>query len=241
MAKHLLDFGAQLVIADMVDSVPEELKYAAENGTLSLIRCDLSSTASIRALFENVYQRYGHIDVLINNAAYGGGAGGKAAPFKLDEVTDEVWNTGIDGTLSVTFRCMREVLPYFDKNPGGAIVNIASMYGMIAPDFSIYGASGAASPPFYGAGKAGVIQLTRYCASQLAPRGIRVNSITPGPFPKVTPAMDREFLSRLQNKTMLKETGDPNDLAGALILLASNASRFMTGANIVVDGGMTAM
>lgn len=241
MARHLLDYGAMLVIADISEQVPAELADAAASGRLLVLACDLSRTDSVKVLFQTVYDRCGHLDVLINNAAYGGGAGGKGGVSRIDEIDDDTWNTGIDGSLGVTFRCTREILPWFERNPGGTIVNIASMYGMIAPDFSIYGDTIPASPPFYGAGKAGVIQFTRYCASQLAPRGIRVNVLTPGPFPSITPATDQAFLSRLQNKTMLKRTGNANDLAGALILLASDASGFMTGANVVVDGGMTAL
>ena len=113
------------------------------------------------------------------------------------------------------------------------------MYGLIAPDFDIYGEDIPWSPPTYGAGKAGVLQFTRYCASALARRNIRVNSITPGPFPGITPTTNMEFIGRLSNKTMLKRTGKAEELNGALLLLASDASSFMTGSNIVVDGGMT--
>ncbi len=137
-------------------------------------------------------------------------------------------------------RCTGEIIPFFDKNSGGVIVNVASMYGMIAPDFDIYGDDIPWNPPTYGAGKAGVLQFTRYCASALARRGIRVNSVTPGPFPNITPASNMEFIGRLSNKTMLKRTGKGEELNGALLLLASDASSFMTGTNIVVDGGMTA-
>ena len=113
------------------------------------------------------------------------------------------------------------------------------MYGVIAPDFDIYGDDIPWNPPTYGAGKAGVLQFTRYCASALARRNIRVNSITPGPFPNITPSSNMAFISRLSNKTMMKRTGKPEELNGALLLLCSDASSFMTGTYIIVDGGMT--
>jgi len=185
-------------------------------------------------------ERFGGIDVLVNNAAYGGGAGGKSCEFRLDLIDDETWNTGIDGTLGIAFRCTREAIPHLERRGGGAIVNIGSMYGLVSPDFAIYGNDVPWSPPSYGAGKAGVLQLTRYCAAALAPKNIRVNSLTPGPFPNVTPHSDMEFVGRLSGKTMLRRTGRPEELAGALLLLCSDASSYMTGANIVVDGGMTA-
>jgi gluconate 5-dehydrogenase len=146
----------------------------------------------------------------------------------------------MDGTAGVTFRCTREVLPYFFENRKGNIVNIASMYGMVSPDPGMYGDSGQNSPPTYGAGKAAVLQLTRYCAANLAEKNIRVNSITPGPFPDLNRSVEEGFLSRLKGKTMLKRTGSPEELTGALLLLASDASSYMTGSNIVVDGGWTA-
>lgn len=236
MAKHLLDYGANLFIADLIDTPMAELV-----GSVRYVKCDLSKADSVRAMLESVKAQGGGLDVLINNAAYGGGAGGKKMlSTRMEDYNDEAWNIGIDGTLGVTFRCIRESVPYFVAHGGGSVVNIASMYGVVAPDHSIYGDTGANSPVTYGAGKAGVIQLTRYCASYLAKYGIRVNSITPGPFPRVTPEMDRDFLNKLERKTMLGRTGSPDELAGPLILLASDASSFMTGANVVVDGGWTA-
>ena len=177
--------------------------------------------------------------MLVNCAAYGGGAGGKSCEFRLDKMPDDTWAEGIDGTIGVVFRCTREAIPYLEENGGGAIVNIGSMYGMISPDFSIYGDNIPWNPPTYGAGKAGVLQFTRYCAAALARKNIRVNALTPGPFPSITPSTDMDFIERLSEKTMLKRTGRPEELIGALLLLCSDASSFMTGSNIVVDGGMT--
>ncbi|MBQ3147085.1 MAG: SDR family oxidoreductase [Oscillospiraceae bacterium] len=234
MAKHLLDFGANLFIVDVVDAAPAEL-----SDKVNYIKCDLSNTESIHAMFQQV-DAAGGLDVLINNAAWGGGAGGKKmTKTRMEDFDDETWAFGLDGVVGVTFRCTRESIPFFRKNGGGSIVNIASMYGVVAPDHSIYGDTGNNSPVTYGAGKAGVVQLTKYTASYLAKDGVRVNAITPGPFPKVS-ATDPDFLKILQNKTMLGRTGDPNELAGALVLLCSDASSFMTGTNIVVDGGWTA-
>lgn len=106
--------------------------------------------------------------------------------------------------------------------------NMALVYGDLS-----------ASPPFYGAGKAGLLQFTRYCASQLAKKGIRVNSISPDPCPNITPNTDMDFIKRLSAKTMLHRTGDAKELCGAMLLLCPDASSFMTGTNIVLDGGMT--
>lgn len=113
------------------------------------------------------------------------------------------------------------------------------MYGMVSPDPGIYGNSGFNSPAYYGAGKAGVLQLTRYCAAHLAKKNIRVNSITPGPFPDFGKSPPKEFILKLQDKTMLKRIGKPREIVGALIFLSSDTSSYMTGSNVVVDGGWT--
>ena len=235
MGKNLLDFGARLFVVDVIDTPQPDLV-----GDVHYIKCDLSKTESIQEMLAKVEKIGGSVDVLINNAAYGGGAGGKKmTKTRIEDFDDETWAYGLDGTVGVTFRCIREVIPYMKKNGGGSIVNIASMYGIVAPDHTIYGDTGNNSPVTYGAGKAGVVQLTKYTASYLGRDGIRVNAITPGPFPKIS-ATDPDFLKILQNKTMMGRTGDAQELAGALILLCSDASSFMTGANIVVDGGWTA-
>lgn len=238
MVKALLDYGANVAVPNRSDRFDESYDAYKKAGKLVVIPADLKSTEETKNAFAKAEEIFGKIDVLVNCAAYGGGAGGKAAEHRVDKIDDASWNETIDGTLGVIFRCTREIVPFFDKHGGGNIVNIGSMYGLIAPDYEIYGDL-PGNPPAYGAGKAGVIQFTRTSASQLAGRNIRVNSLTPGPFPNITPASDMAFIGRLSAKTMMKRTGKAEELNGALLLLASDASSFMTGTNIVVDGGMT--
>lgn len=241
VVKSMLDFGASVVIADIVDKKPEEIVGDPELArNLHVLKCDLSSTDSISEMFKTTKKLCGKIDVLVNCAAYGGGVGGRTIGGDISQISDDLWARGVDGVLNVTFRCLREVLPYFEENGQGNIINIASMYGLIAPDFSIYGSSGQASPPTYGPSKAAVLQLSRYAASNLAKKNIRVNSVTPGTFANPMGLKDDGFKEKLESKTMLNRLGVPQDLAGAIILLASDASAYMTGANIVVDGGWTA-
>ena len=114
------------------------------------------------------------------------------------------------------------------------------MYGLVSPDLRIYGDNPQKQPPNYGAGKAAVAQVTRYAAGALAEYGIRVNCVTPGPFPAPQNQSDPEFNAKLAAKTMLGRFGKNYEMSGAVVLLASDASAFMTGSNIVVDGGWTA-
>ena len=126
------------------------------------------------------------------------------------------------------------------ENKNGKIINISSMYGIVSPDFSIYDEH----PEFfnsaqYGASKAAVIQLTRYYANYLAAKDIRVNCISPGPFPSEQVQQSEKFIKKIIAKVPLKRIGKPEDLTGALLLLASEASSFITGQNIIIDGGWT--
>lgn len=202
--------------------------------TISFVEGDVSKTDSIESAFTKISSQEGRIDVLVNNAFYSKGQ-------SPEHMSDDDWDLGIDGTLGNVFRCIRTVIPFFKKQSGGKIINISSMYGMVAPDFAIYDQSPEfLNPPHYGAAKAGVLQLTRYYASYLGKYGVTVNSVTPGPFPSDTVQANRKFIEQLSAKTALGRVGKPEDLAGAFVFLASDAANYITGQNIVVDGGWTA-
>ncbi|QGQ95578.1 SDR family oxidoreductase [Paenibacillus psychroresistens] len=233
LVEAMVSFGATVVVADRTPfqgtvEVPDRLSF---------VSCDVSDTGSIREMLHWTKMNFGKIDVLLNGATYGAGYGPAGT---IGSMSDEDWSKGLDGAAGTVFRCTREVIPYFEENGGGSIINIASMYGMVSPDSRIYGDSGANNPVNYGAGKAAVIQLTKYCASHLSGKNIRVNCISPGPFPNPNVQQNDDFLEQLNSKTMLGRTGKPKELVGAVILLASEASSFMTGSNIIVDGGWTA-
>jgi NAD(P)-dependent dehydrogenase (short-subunit alcohol dehydrogenase family) len=122
-----------------------------------------------------------------------------------------------------------------------SVINISSMYGMVSPDPRIYGRSGMNNPPHYGAAKAALLQYTRYAAVHLAPEGIRVNAISPGAFPpEAAQQRDPAFTAALTQKVPMGRLGRPEDMAGAIVFLASSAARFVTGANLPIDGGWTA-
>lgn len=205
-------------------------KYLNKN--LFFQKCDISKTSSIKKAFEDVSNKH-TIDVLINNAFYSKGQ----SPLNL---SDEDWNTGIDGTLNSVFKSTREIIPFFQQNGKGKIINVSSMYGMVAPEFDVYDDHEQfLNPPHYGAAKAAVIQLTKYYASYLGKMGITVNAVTPGPFPSIAVQEEEGFVEKLKSKTCLNRIGKPEDLAGAFVFLSSEASNFMTGQNLIIDGGWT--
>lgn len=201
---------------------------------IHFVACDVASSDSVIAACAEVSSRFGGIDALINNAVFLG------SPATPSETTDEVWARSMEGVVGTVHRCIRAVLPYFREANGGRIVNVASMYGMVAPEFSIYESNPElTSLPAYGAGKAAIIQLTKYFASLLASEQILVNCVSPGPFPSPDVRGSAHFAKQLADKVPLGRVGSPEELVGVFVFLCSQASSYMTGQNLVVDGGWT--
>lgn len=215
----------------------EQKKFFDSFGTASdnilFRKGDVSSSSGIEEVFTGIIKDYNRIDVLINNAFY---SAGQSPEF----MTDDEWSRGVDGALGSVFRCIRAVIPIMKNQRSGKIINVASMYGMVAPDFRAYEQSPSfLNPPHYGAAKAGVIQLTRYYASYLGLDGITVNCVSPGPFPSEAVQADQDFIARLGERTVLGRIGLPEELSGIFVFLSSEAANFITGQNIAVDGGWT--
>lgn len=237
LSEALAAYGAALSIASRDGEKCAQLasRLSKEHG----VNCqgysiDISSENSIRQGVESILEQHGKIDVLINNAAF-------SVAGYFDDLTEDIWKKGIDGTINSVFRMCSAVLPHMEAQGYGNIINISSMYGLVSPDPDTYrGEVRFNNPACYGAGKAAVLQLTRYIAGYYGSKGIRCNSISPGPFPSEEVQKTAWFVHGLAERTMLKRIGQPKDLAGAIVLLASDASRYITGANICVDGGWTA-
>lgn len=205
----------------------------SEHKNLHFKHCDISSSASIKKAFSELYEQFSRIDVLINNAYYMKGQ-------SPEQMTDEDWDYGMSGTLDSVFKSIREVIPFMKEQKAGKIINVSSMYGMVAPQFEVYDDFPEyLNPPHYGAAKAGIIQLTKYYASHLGKFGLQVNAVSPGPFPSEEVQKSKAFINDLAAKTCLNRIGQPEDLAGAFVFLASDTSNYVTGQNIIVDGGWT--
>ncbi len=235
MCEALAEMGANVAIGSRSTTKSEVIaaRLQDEFGVkASAIAVDITDPASVEAALAGVDAEYGGLDVLVNNAW-----SGKKNTFESISIDD--WKYDIDVCLNGVFYTAKKALPYLKKS-GGVIVNVASMYGHVAPDYKMYVGTDHANPPSYGAAKAGVIQLTKYLASFLSPHGIRVNAISPGPFPFGDIVHNAEFMGALGDKTMLNRVGNPEELKGVIALLCSDASSYMTGQNICVDGGWTA-
>ncbi len=200
---------------------------------INFINCDIEKYDSFEKVFKTIFQTEKRIDVLVNNAYYMRGQ-------SPESMSDEDFNYGIDGTLNCVYRGIKAIIPYFKKNKGGKIINLTSMYGIVSPQFEVYSHTPEfLNPPHYGAAKAGVIQLTKYYASYLGSSNINVNCIAPGPFPSLKVQESKVFIEKLEKKTCLNRIGKPEDLGGAFVFLASEASNYMTGQTVIVDGGWT--
>lgn len=195
---------------------------------------DVTKEADQQNIVEHILRTFGRLDGLVNNA-YAGAVG------TIESATTDQMRKSLEMNLIAPFGLIQRLLPLLKKSEAPSIVNVASMYGMVSPDGRIYGDSGNNNPPFYGAGKAGLIQLTRYLACHLATQNIRVNAISPGPFPPQSIKVnDPEFHAKLAAKVPMERIGLADEVGGAVQFLLSDAASYVTGVNIPIDGGWTA-
>ena len=237
MALGLLNQNATVIVAGRTKDKFEDKFSSVTSSRLHFINMDIGDSNSIRSCFKEAHSKFGHIDILVNNAHFARGSA-------LNDISDEDWSFSLDGVLGSVHKCIREVKRYMQEQNGGKIINISSMYGVVSPNPALYEGEDCekyTNPPQYGAAKAGVIQLTKYFATKLGPDNIQINSITPGPFPKESIQKENPaFVERLKKMNPLNKIGKPEDLSGVCILLSSRGSNFITGQNFIVDGGWTA-
>ena len=234
----LVSQGAQLVIADKPGSQVLEL---GKKHNIPALEIDVSKEASVVAGFKWIDENFGELNAVINNAAITseGLAANGGDPFAPVEEADlSVWNNSIDVNLTGTFLVAREGGKILKKGNGGSIINISSIYGVVAPDHNMYTDMPFKSFAGYSASKAGVIGLTRWLASWWGKDNIRVNSIAPG---GVYNNHDQTFVDRYSQKTVLGRMATPEDIAGMVLFLISDASSYCTGQNYLVDGGLSCL
>lgn len=223
--------GAQLVIASRNVEALEQVaaEERLEGRLVTAMQLDQADEGSVLRVRDAVLQQYGRIDGLVNNAV--------ARPMKSPEHTEgwiESMRVNATGLYLITTHIGKAIC----EHGRGSIVNIGSMQGMIGPSFELYaGTNMGVPPPDYFFHKGGMINFTRYFAALYGPQGVRVNCLSPGGFFNNQP---EPFLTRYQEHTMLNRMADPEDLGGSVIFLLSEASKYITGANLAVDGGYSA-
>jgi NAD(P)-dependent dehydrogenase (short-subunit alcohol dehydrogenase family) len=231
-ARALGQAGANVILAARRTELLEGVAASMEaEGSVALVQgCDVSDSASVEAMVEAGWKKFGRIDVLVNNAGVAAEAG-----FLPERTPDELWLQTINTNLNGLFWASREVgRRQLEDGKGGSIINVASVMGL----------SGHQNlAPAYQASKGAVVNLTRNLGVSWADRGVRVNCLAPGWFPsEMTNAWFAvpEFLDRFQHSAPMARIGDPDELVGALLFLASDASSFVTGQVLAVDGGYSA-
>lgn len=235
MSEALAEYGANLILLSRNENKNRELSDYLTNtyGNKNFYyKMDLSDKKEIENGYKKIIKEHKRIDVLINNSYYGAGK-------ELHNMKNNEWEKGIDGSVNAVFRLSKLVIKNMMEYNKGKIINIASMYGIVAPDVRIYDNNDFYNPANYGAGKAAIIQLTKYIAAVYGKYNITCNSISPGPFPSPQVQKNIEFIKSLEEKVPLKRIGNPEDLKGIILLLASEASNYINGENISVDGGWT--
>lgn len=236
VCRGLAEHGAHVVVTDIRQEVAEQLASSiTEDGLSAEARAlDVGSESAVAGAIQELAGKHARIDILVNMAFFYSGA-----PW--EQITTEQWEKGMRVTLTGAFLIGRECAKVMKAARRGSMIQFSSMYGVVSPDPRMYPPRYNVNPIDYGVAKAGVLQMVRYQAIMLAPHNVRVNAIVPGPFPYPwSQGADTEFVEKLAGKVPLGRVGNAAEIAGAVIFLASDAASFITGTQIVVDGGWTA-
>lgn len=198
------------------------------------VNCDITDQNSVINSLKFVQATFGKIDGLVNNAYPRTNDWG----VKFEDIPLTSWKENVDWQLNSYFYMTQQVAAYMKGNKKGSIVNIGSMYGLVGPDFTLYNGTNMTMPAAYAAIKGGIVNLTRYLCSYLGPDQIRVNVVSPGGiFDNQNPI----FVENYNKKVPMRRMGLPDDISPAVLFLLSDESKYITGQNIVVDGGWTAI
>jgi NAD(P)-dependent dehydrogenase (short-subunit alcohol dehydrogenase family) len=253
LGKHhvyaLRDAGAHVVLADVDEA--QLHAFAGEltkshPGTGEVLPCpvDITQKASLAEARDRILGRFGRLDVLVNNAAINDKFESPEAGAELSKFENyplDLWQRSLDVNVTGMFLACQVLGTVMAKAKRGSIVNVASTYGIVGPDQSIYvkpdGTRTFYKSPSYPATKGAVINFTRFLAAYWGEAGVRVNTLSPG---GVENGQEPYFIENYSKKTPLHRMAKPHEMGGAVVFLASDASSYMTGGNLVVDGGWTA-
>ena len=242
--RALAEAGANVVVADINEAAC--IAFAATLGNNHLgLAINVTDKSSLETGRDKIVAKYGSIDVLINNAAINDmfeNPAMAATQSMFEHYPLDMWLKSLDVNVTGVFLCSQVFGTVMAKQGKGSIINVASTYGIVGPDQSIYqnakGEQTFYKSPAYPATKGAVVNFTRFLAAYWGEKGVRVNTLSPG---GVENSQDEFFVQNYSKKTALKRMAVPTDYKGAVVFLSSDASAYMTGANLIVDGGWTAM
>lgn len=227
ISKALADFGAKVYVAEI-----GQQKIPPASPQINYLPLNITSEEEVKQAFKYVSDKENKLDILVTCAYPRTKDWGDA----LENVPFDSWQENLNSHLGGTFICCREAAAHMKNSGGGSIINMASIYGVVAPDFSIYEGTDMTMPVAYSAIKSGIIGLTRYLATYYAKFNIRANAISPGGIEDKQP---EKFVNQYSKKTPLGKMGQASDIVGGVIFLASESSSYITGQNLLIDGGWT--
>jgi NAD(P)-dependent dehydrogenase (short-subunit alcohol dehydrogenase family) len=236
MCDALAELGATIAVLDLAPEsgthTAKRIKETYHVETLPLV-VDLSNEEAVRSVPTTLLERFGRLDILVNCAALVGTSALKGWAVPFQEQQSDTWRLALEVNLTAAFVLVQGCAGALATSGNGSVINIGSIYGMAGPDMSLYKDTPVGNPAAYAASKGGLLQLTRYLATVLAPR-VRVNAISPGGVWRNQP---EAFHQRYVSRTPLGRMATEEDLKGAVAYLASDLSAYVTGHNLVVDGG----
>jgi len=242
--------GARVILLGRgrkLDKAILQLKNMFGNGNIDGKKVDMSDLDSYELVLKEIAKEEEDLEIIINNAyPMNRDAGFNQPKLSLENANRKHWEINLQGGIIWSVMSTQILGSKLIERQAGSIINISSMYGIVAPDMKLYQETEFMNPPGYSVAKSGMLGLTRYTASTWGKHGIRANAILPGPFPNIAgksdnavQKSDNEFINRLMQRTCLNRYGKVNELAGPVLFLASEASSYVTGISLCVDGGWT--
>ncbi|MHB1530108.1 MAG: SDR family oxidoreductase [Acidiferrobacteraceae bacterium] len=236
ISETLAELGADLVLVDQpgasYGTLIEELEQKWR-GRVQTFDCDLELEGERKRLLQSITQQEDGLDILINNAAFSAPPGLQGWVTDFEHQSVEAWRRALEVNVTAAFDLCRGLLPLLKQSKGGSIINIASIYGAYGPDYRLYEGTDMGNPAAYGVAKGGLIQFTRWLSTTSAPK-VRANAISPGGVFRNQPKV---FVERYEARTPLGRMATEDDFRGAIAYLASDLSLYVTGQNLLVDGG----
>lgn len=233
----LASHGAKVYLADINEEKCREKAKNIQYEDVFTLKLDVTSKENWQEVVSTIVEKEGSLDVLVNNAGYTNSTKTSAFDKTFENFSLDDWNAIMNVNLTGTFLGCQTVGNQMIKQGKGSIINIASLYGVVSPNHKMYPGTGIVQPVAYTVSKHGVVALTKYVATWLAEKGVRVNSLTPG---GIFDGHDGLFLERFKNLNPIGRMSDKNELRGGIVFLASDASSHVIGHNLVIDGGWTA-
>lgn len=232
----LCELGADLYLVDIESSGLEELanklqsKYQQKTVPIA---CNLEQEGDRKSLIDTIKKYKDSLDILINNAAFVGASDLEGWSVPFEEQSIATWRRALEVNLTASFHLCQGLSPLLSNSASGNIINISSIYGCYGPDWRLYDGTSMSNPAAYAASKGSMVQLSRWLATTLAPK-VRVNTISPGGIKRGQP---ESFINKYEQRTPLGRMATEEDFRGVIAFLSSSASGYITGQNIMVDGG----